>query len=80
MDNLSCHRMNMALRSIAIDPMGKDALRDGLQTVRLANVGTVEDKSMRFEGGVLEMRCAYAMRMDGCFSDMEIYRELMKGL
>ena len=40
LDNLSCHRLNMALRSISMDPMGKDALRDGLKTVKLRNVKT----------------------------------------
>lgn len=80
LDNLSCHRLNMALRSIAIDPMGKEALRDGLKSVRLRNVAALEDKKMSFAGGVLEMQCAYTLRLDGCFSDMEIYRELMRGL
>jgi len=30
------------------------------------------DKKMTFEGGVLEMHCAYALRTEGMFSDNEI--------
>jgi len=34
-DNLSCHRLNMALRMICIDEMGKEAVREGLQLIKL---------------------------------------------
>ena len=80
LDNLSCHRLNMALRSISMDPMGKDALRDGLKTVKLRNVNTKEEMKIQFREGVLEMHCAYALRTDGMFNDMEIYKILMGGL
>jgi hypothetical protein len=80
LDNLSCHRLNMALRTIALDPLGKDALRDGLKAVKLANVPTPSDKTISFQNGVLEMRCAYASGLTGAFSDREIYEVLMKGL
>ncbi|MBL8241713.1 MAG: hypothetical protein JNM66_30085 [Bryobacterales bacterium] len=80
LDNLSCHRLNMALRTIALDPMGKEALRDGLQAIKLRNVKTKEEMKMDFRGGVLEMHCAYALRTDGMFNDMEIYKTLMGGL
>lgn len=80
LDNLSCHRLNMALRSISMDPMGKEALRDGLKAVKLRNVKTKEEMKMEFSEGVLEMHCAYAMRTDGMFNDMEIYKKLMGGL
>jgi hypothetical protein len=80
LDNLSCHRLNMALRSLSIDPMGKEALRDGLKSVKLRNVKTKEEMSIAFRDGVLEMHCAYALRTDGMFNDMEIYKVLMAGL
>jgi hypothetical protein len=60
--------------------MGKDALRDGLKTVKLRNVKTKEEMKMEFKDGVLEMHCAYALRTDGMFNDMEIYKTLMGGL
>src|SRR5579871_1150883 len=41
-DNLSCHRLNMALRVICQDAMGKEAVRDGLKQIKLKNV---KDKS-----------------------------------
>src|ERR1700728_4711512 len=37
-DNLSCHRLNMALRVICQDEMGKEAVRDGLKQIKLKNV------------------------------------------
>ena len=33
-----------------------------------------------FKDGVLEMRCAYALRTDGMFSDGEIRELLLKNL
>jgi hypothetical protein len=33
-----------------------------------------------FEGGVLEMHCAYALRTEGMFSDGEIRQVLEAGL
>jgi hypothetical protein len=72
MDNISCHRLNMALRGICTDAMGKDAVKDGLKLVKLKNVKDKASMKMTFEAGVLEMHCAYAMKTDGMFSDNEI--------
>ena len=75
-DNLSCHRLNMALRVICQDDMGKQAVRDGLKSIKLRNVKDKSAMKMTFESGVLEMNCAYAQRTDGMFSDNAI-RELL---
>ena len=80
MDNLSCHRLNMALRMICQDDMGKEAVRDTLKQIKLKNVKTKPEMAMTFNGGVLEMRCAYALRTDGMYSDGEIRELLMKHL
>lgn len=80
MDNLSCHRTNMALRVICSDELGKEAVQESLKTIKLKNVKTKDEMSISFGGGVLEMRCAYALRTDGMFSDGEIREVLMKGL
>lgn len=79
-DNLSCHRLNMDLRTICMDDMGKEAVRDGLKVIRLKNVKDKADMSMTFDGGVLEMHCAYALRTDGMFSDNAIRELLLKKL
>jgi hypothetical protein len=76
-DNVSCHRLNMALRMICQDDMGKAAVRDGLKRVKLANVKDKAAMQMNFEGGVLEMRCAYALGAEGMFSDGAI-RQLLE--
>ena len=80
LDNLSCHRLNMALRVICMDDMGKEAVRQGLHLIRLANVKDKAGMQMTFKDGVLEMKCAYALRTDGMFSDGEIRELLLKSL
>jgi hypothetical protein len=80
LDNISCHRLNMALRSICVDDMGKEAVRDGLKLIKLKNVKNKSAMSISFEGGVLEMHCAYALRTDGMYSDGEIREVLMSKL
>ncbi|HEY3443759.1 MAG TPA: hypothetical protein VGK29_23585 [Paludibaculum sp.] len=80
MDNLSCHRLNMALRMICQDEMGKEAVRDAVKKVKLKNVATPEERSVVLEGGVLEMHCAYALGASGMISDNEIRAYLEKKL
>jgi len=80
LDNLSCHRLNMALRVVCADEMGKEAVRDGLKLIKLKNVPAKSDMKIAFSEGVLEMHCAYAQRTDGMFSDNEIRATLMNGL
>jgi hypothetical protein len=80
LDNLSCHRLNMALRVICQDGLGKEAVREGLKLIKLMNVKTQAEKSIAFSGGVLEMHCAYALLSDGIFSDNEIREVLNQGL
>src|SRR6185295_17148262 len=80
LDNLSCHRLNMALRTICIDELGKEAIREGLKLIRLKNVKDKAAMKMTFDGGVLEMHCAYALRTDGMFSDNAIRELLVKKL
>jgi hypothetical protein len=79
-DNISCHRLNMALRTICIDDMGKEAVRDGLKKIKLKNVKDKSAMQMTFEGGVLEMHCAYALRTDGMHGDGAIKDLLVKKL
>jgi len=80
MDNISCHRLNMALRPICQDEMGKEAVRDGLKLIKLKNVKDKSAMRLNFEDGVLEMHCAYALRSDGMFGDNEIRELLEKNL
>ena len=79
-DNISCHRLNMALRVICQDDMGKHAVRDGLKLVKLKNVKSEADKKMSFAAGVLEMHVPYALGASGMFNDNEIRRLLEQNL
>jgi len=80
LDNVSCHRLNMALRVICVDDLGRSAVREGLRLIKLRNVADQNNKAIQFTGGVLEMQCAYRMRMDGAFDDNEIRKVLLEQL
>ena len=80
LDNLSCHRLNMALRMICQDDFGKQSVRDSLKSVKLKNIKDMAAKQINFESRILEMHCAYALGVDGAFSDGEIREILEKGL
>lgn len=77
-DNCSCHRLNMALRVICADDMGKEAVREGLKLIKLKNVKDKAAMKLSFDGGVLEMHNAYGQQ--AYFSDNEIRTELLKKL
>jgi hypothetical protein len=79
-DNLSCHRVNMALRVICQDDMGREAVRDGLRLIKLKNTADSASMSIAFGDGVLEMHCAYAQGTSGMFDDSEIREVLIAGL
>jgi hypothetical protein len=65
---------------ICQDDMGKQAVREGLKKIKLKNVADKAAMKMTFEGGVLEMHCAYALGAGGLISDNEIRALLEKGL
>src|SRR6476469_4460947 len=79
-DNISCHRLNMALRVICQDEIGKQAVRDGLKKVKLKNVPDKSSKKMTFDEGVLERHCAYGQLSDGMFGASEIRTLLVEKL
>ena len=79
-DNVSCHRVNMALRTICIDDMGKEAVRDGLKSIKLRNVKDKANMALTFDAGTLEMHCAYAEGLSGAYSDGDIRELLTKKL
>jgi hypothetical protein len=80
MDNLSCHRLNMALRTICIDDMGRQAVSEGLKLIKLKNVKDKSAMQMTFADGTLEMHCAYALHTDGMYSDNAITELLTQKL
>lgn len=80
LDNLSCHRLNMALRTICLDDIGKEAVREGLKLIKLKNVADSDNRFIAFNEGVLEMHCAYAQGTSGMIGDSEIRDALMAKL
>ena len=79
LDNPACHRINMALRMIAMDTMGRDALRDSLHTIRLKNTGPAQRK-IDFNAGVLELHAPWAQGTQGMHGDGAITDALMARL
>ena len=80
LDNLSCHRVNMALRMVCTGDLAREAVRDGLKLIKLKNVADRRSMKMTFENGVLEMHCAYALRSDGLYDEGAIKDLLMRKL
>lgn len=80
LDNLSCHRLNMALRVICLDDLGKEAVAESIKVIRLKNVAKPDMRLAFGDDGALEMHCAYALRTDGMWSDDDIRTELMAHL
>ena len=80
LDNISCHRLNMALRMICQDDMGKEAVRETVKKVKLKNVKTQDDMSLSYADSTLNMHCAYGLGASGMFSDNQISELLMKHL
>lgn len=79
-DNIACHRLNMALRTICTDAMGRDAVAAGLRRVQLRNVPGPEQRHIAFSDGVLEMHTAFAHGTQGMHDDRVIHDVLMAGL
>lgn len=80
LDNLSCHRLNMALRTICTDEMGREAVREGVKRIALKNVADPAQVHIAFDGGVLHMHCAYAHGAEGMIPDGRIRQTLLAAL
>jgi len=62
-NNISCHRINMALRTICLErDWARKAVREGVKIDQTKERQDKNDMSISFADGVLEMHCAYALR------------------
>src|SRR5262245_31511586 len=68
-DNLAFHRINMAFRHLCTDDLARDAVKEQLKAIRLKNVTNKSDMRIDFSRGVLEMHCAYRLRLDGIYQE-----------
>jgi len=80
LDNTACHRIHMALRTIAVDELGREALREGLQCIRLKNVTDLPSRRLAFDGGTLELHAPWALGAQGLHADTTIRDLLMARL
>jgi hypothetical protein len=80
LDNLSFHRINMAMRVICTDDLGKEAVRDTVKAIKLKNVPSKDEMYLTVGDGALSMALNYARGTEGYFSDGEIRTALMSKL
>ena len=76
--NLSSEVLDLAWRTVNVSMANVNL--DGLNLIRLKNVKSRDAMRLAFDGGVLEMHCAYALRTEGMFSDNEIREALLAKL
>ncbi len=80
LDNLSCHRINMAMRVICTDDLGKEAVQETVKSIKLKNVQSKDEMYLKVEDGALSMALNYAKGTEGYYSDNEIRAALMEKL
>ncbi len=80
LDNVAFHRINMAMRTLCVDAMAKDAINDSLKTIRIKNVKTEGERGMALAGGVLDLKYSYGQGLSGACNDQDIYNMLVKSL
>lgn len=80
LDNISCHRINMAMRVICMDDLGKEAVQETVKSIKLKNVQSKDEMYLKLEDGALSMALNYAKGTEGYYSDNEIRAFLMENL
>lgn len=80
LDNTACHRVNMALRVICMDTLGREAVASGLRRVQLRNVADPAQRHIGFADGVLTLHNAFAHGAAGLHDDGTIRNVLLAGL
>jgi hypothetical protein len=80
LDNLSFHRINMAMRVICTDDLGKEAVRDTVKSIKLENVPSKDEMYLNVGDGALSMALNYSKGTEGYYSDGDIRTALMAKL
>jgi len=75
-DNVTCHRVNMAFR--CLDSATKDFLQKHLKRISIQCVPSEAAKTCTYKdnGAELALVCAYAFALSGAFSDNDILAEI----
>ena len=78
-DNVSCHRVSMALRCLSYNKNSWGALKaKGLRKIRLENTTNPSATAISVKDEVLCMTCHYASGISGAFSDSTISHALQE--
>ncbi len=65
---------------VSIDDMGREAVREGLKSIRIVNVPAMAQRALGFEAGVLTMTAPWGMGAEALHRDGEIRELLMARL
>jgi len=78
--HLGVRKLTNALRVICVDELGKEAVREQIKRIVVANLEGGGEPSVKLEGGVVTLSCAFAKGSDGCLGDLAIARILERAL
>jgi hypothetical protein len=65
-------RIADAIKGICIDDIGKEAAKEKIRTVKVANVKNDGDKAMALDGGIFDVKMSLHESNDGYFSADEM--------
>lgn len=79
-DFLAMNTVEMAFRMICVDDFSKQAVQEGVNTIKLENIQDAADNAITFADGVLSLRCAYGQGLDGIIRENQIKKVVEAGL
>jgi hypothetical protein len=74
------HQVNVALRQICVDDLGREAVREAIKSIAFARVGAAADKRVTLADGVLRVAGHYAGGIDGTVREADIKAYLLTKL
>jgi hypothetical protein len=74
------HQVNVAIRQICVDDLGREAVRDAVKSIAFSCVTTAADKRVALADGVLHIAGHYAGGIDGTVREGEIKTYLLSKL
>jgi hypothetical protein len=74
------HQVNVAIRQICVDELGREAVRSAIKTIAFSCVKTAADKRVALADGVLHVAGHYADGISGTIREAEIKAFLLDRL
>src|SRR5262245_5351454 len=80
LQHLGVRKMSNAFRVLCVDDLGKEAVRESIKRVVVANVKDAKEGSVALEDGTVSLRGGFAKGSDACMGDLAIARALERML